>query len=82
MVSTFELPITHLGKEFLFPAEIITKGYSYQIKVVIEEVAIFFEPDEEKKFRALASGIEMKEMDIYNKDLLEVICDALFFLFG
>lgn len=81
MSSTFELPITHLGKELLLSAELIPKGYAYQIKVIIDEVAIFFEPDEEKNYRALASVIDMKKMEAINKELLQAISESLHILF-
>lgn len=77
MSSTFELPITYGGQDFVFPAELIPKGYSYQIKVMIDEVAFFFEPDEEKRYRALIGDLEMKKTAVLNKDLLQQICETL-----
>ena len=71
MSATFELPITYQGKYLLFQAELIPRGYSYQIKVMIDGVAIFFEPDEEKNYRALKTDVEMKKSDTIDKNLLQ-----------
>jgi hypothetical protein len=82
MSASFELPITYQGKDLFFPAELVPKGYSYQIKVVIDDVAVFFEPDEEKNYRALSGDIEMKKSDVLDKDLLQQISETLYSLFA
>ena len=55
MPESFELPVIFQGKEILFPAELFATGFSYKIKVMVEGIGVFFEPDEEKNYRATDS---------------------------
>ena len=53
MDDNFELPVTHNGKEYSFPAQFLRTGYSYKVQVEVNGQVIFFEPDEERAWRAL-----------------------------
>ena len=45
-MDLFELPVTFIGKEFLFPAELLPMGFTHKINVTVEGTEILFEPDE------------------------------------
>ncbi len=81
MPESFELPVDFEGKEFSFPAELITTGFTHKIKVTAEGIDIFFEPDEEKNYRATVTDIDRDKAGRLNKGLLQAISETLHELF-
>ena len=81
MGDQFELPVDYQGKELQFPAELLPFGFSYRIKVTIQETEIFFEPDEERNYRAIvgdtnnAGKIEMELLQVIAETLHELFAD-------
>lgn len=65
MDEGFELPVCYRNKEFLLPASFLKAGYSYKIRVDVEGQPVFFEPDEERNWRAMvdAADINSKRID-------------------
>lgn len=53
MDETFELPVAFQKKEILFPAELQQTGYSHRFRVQVYGQDVFFEPDEERNYRAI-----------------------------
>lgn len=76
MEESFELPVTINGKHMLLPARLIRFGYSYRVEVDIEGVAVSFEKDEERNWRAMSMEGQdsRKEIDL---SLLQAVVDAL-----
>ncbi|MGC4100774.1 hypothetical protein [Ferruginibacter sp.] len=77
MDNNFELPVSHLGKEYLFPASLLTFGYTYKIAVQVFETNINFEPDEEGNFRAVVQPEDMKHNTAITAGLLQAIAETL-----
>ena len=77
MDNSFELPINYNGKDYLFPASLITYGYSYKISVTVFGTLISFEPDEEGSYRAIADLEDIKHNTAITKMLLQVIAETL-----
>ena len=51
-------------QELLFPAKLIQSGYTHKFQVLVNGVELFFEPDEEMKYRALAdTETVVKDLD-------------------
>ena len=78
MDNTFELPVTYKGEELLLPASLITYGYSYKIEIDIFGELVYFEPDEEKNFRAIVQD----GGDNLDKALLQLVAETLHELLG
>ncbi len=53
MTDPFTLSVLYKGNELQLPAQLILKGYVHQFRVMINDTAVFFEPDEEGHYRAL-----------------------------
>jgi hypothetical protein len=51
----FELPVNYKGKELLFPAQLVSFGWTHRIQVDVYGTIVFFERDEEREWRALLS---------------------------
>ena len=76
MDEKFELPVIYNGKQLLFPAKLIRIGYTYKIEVDVHGTPIFFEPDEERNWRAImhSETSTLKEPD---QAVLQSIVDAI-----
>jgi hypothetical protein len=77
MDDTFEIPVTYKGDEQSFTAKILMLGYTHKIQVWVKDKEIFFEPDEERNYRALIDTTKLntgKEIDI---DLLKAIAESI-----
>ena len=73
MDNIFELPVTYKGEELLLPASLITYGYSYKIEIDIFGVLVYFEPDEERNFRAIVQ----EGGEHIDKALLQLVAETL-----
>ena len=82
MNEPFDLPLIFLGEEMQVPAEFQPFGYTYRIKITIQGITLFFEPDEEKNYRAVLMPGEQENSKNLPKELLETISQKLQELFG
>lgn len=73
-MATFELTVLFNGKEHSFDGELVTFGYSYKIQMMVNDVAVTFEPDEERNYRAIVAS---EHRDKMNPQLLQAIAEAL-----
>ena len=53
MEDPFELPVLYKGEEILFPAQLKQFGYSHRFVVDVYGTEVYFEPDEERSYRAM-----------------------------
>ena len=82
MPGTFDLPVHYQGEDLFLKAELLPTGYTHKIKVTVENMAIFFEPDEERNYRALAEHADGDKIGQLDKKLLQAISETLYDLFG
>lgn len=75
MDEGFELPVAYKNKEFLLPATFIKAGYSYKIRVDVDGQPVFFEPDEERNWRAMVD-VETDKWK-HDRGMLEAIIRSL-----
>jgi hypothetical protein len=73
MEEEFELPVAFNNKEWSFPARLLNYGYSHRLEVDIEGTKVWFEPDEERKWRALLSDGDRRANQKINTGLLQAI---------
>lgn len=53
MDDVFDLPVTYQGEDLLFPARLQQTGYTHRFEVEVHGTVVYFEPDEERSYRAL-----------------------------
>ena len=82
MYESFDLPLTFQGEEMQVPAEFQPYGYTYRIKITVQGTTLFFEPDEEKNYRAVLTPGEQENSKKLPKGLLETISEKLQELFS
>jgi len=80
--NSFEVPVTYNGHEYLFPATLITYGYTYKIEVNVSDTMIDFEPDDEGNYRALINQAQLHDIPNIKKELLQLIAEKLQELFA
>jgi hypothetical protein len=75
MNEPFDLPVMHRGEEIFFPAQLKQFGYTHRFVVNVRGTEIFFEPDEERNYRAIIEQEKVdKEVSI---ELLQAIANAI-----
>ncbi|RYY62816.1 MAG: hypothetical protein EOO05_01360 [Chitinophagaceae bacterium] len=73
--ESFELPVTFLGQERMVQATLSTRGYLHRITAEVDGVLVFFEPDEERNYRAVLA--EPTGNSSVNTALVKAIVEAL-----
>lgn len=76
-MDEFELDITFNGKELTFPVQLLNYGTSYKLQVEIEGTNVFFEPDEERNWRAVIAYEDMQANKKLNAELLKAIAEKI-----
>lgn len=77
MTDSFDLPVTFNKEELSFTGHLLNYGYSYKIELDVYGTQVFFEPDEERNFRALIAPEEINTNNKLSVGLLEAIARAL-----
>lgn len=75
MDEMFELPVMYKNEELHFPAELQQTGYSHRFRVEVYGQDVFFEPDEERNYRALIDPEQMTK-DI-STELLQAVANTI-----
>ena len=77
MDDTFNLPVIYKGREESFKAQILMFGYSHKIQVWIDDNEVFFEPDEERNYRALTDSTKPDTGKAIDIELLRAIAESI-----
>jgi len=77
MDEDFEIPVTYKNQELIFIAKFIQFGYSYKFEVDVNGILVFFEPDEERKLRAIIDPTSNNANRKIDKELIELIMESL-----
>ena len=77
MDSDLEVPVNYKNQEMIFSAKFIQFGYSYKFEMDVNGVIVFFEPDEEGNFRAMIDPKIDHGNHKIEKELIQLIADAL-----
>lgn len=51
--DVYEIPVQYKGQELLVPAQLMVTGYTHKFRVEVGGHEVFFEPDEERNYRAM-----------------------------
>jgi hypothetical protein len=77
MDEGFEIPVTYKGKELLFPARLVSFGYTHKIEVDVYGALVHFERDEEREWRALMVSEENQGDQHLDVELLQQLILSL-----
>jgi uncharacterized protein (DUF1499 family) len=78
MRDDFSLSIVYKGQQREYTAQLIQQGYSYKIVVFIDDLEVYFEPDEERNFRIIATAEQdQKKLEKLDQQLLAALHEKL-----
>lgn len=77
MHEDFQLPVTFNNQEYLFPARMHQYGFTVKLEVEIEGQPVFFEPDEERNWRAVLPYGESTPSKPPNPALLQAVAAVI-----
>ena len=77
MAYDLEVSVTYKNKEMIFYSKFIQFGYSYKFEVDVNGTMIFFEPDEERNFRAMIDPTIDHANHKIDKELIQLIAETL-----
>ena len=72
-----EVPVTYKNQELIFFAKFIQFGYSYKFEVDVNGIIVFFEPDEERNFRAIIDPTIDHGNHKIDKELIQLIAEEM-----
>ncbi len=53
MEEGFDITVPYKNGEALVPVKLLPQGYTYKIEALVNGMVVWFEPDEERNFRAV-----------------------------
>ena len=77
MDDDLEVPGTYKNQELIFYAKFVQFGYSYKFEVDVNGILVFFEPDEERNFRAMIDPAIDQGNQKIDKQLIQLIAETL-----
>ena len=77
MEESFILDVNYLGEQLDFEGQLHLSGYQHKIEIIVNDISVFFEPDEERNYRALVSMEQMAGNKYLNPGLLMAIAQRL-----
>ena len=77
MDEGFDIPVTYKGKELLFPASLVSFGWTHRIEVDVNGTKVSFERDENREWRALISPEDLEDHPNVDVQLLIAIGESI-----
>ncbi|GAA4790812.1 hypothetical protein GCM10023231_18370 [Olivibacter ginsenosidimutans] len=76
MEESFTININYQHAEHVFDTKILSLGYTYKVEVIIDGTVVYFEPDEERHYRAVVTNTENLPQRL-TPELLKAIANYL-----
>jgi saccharopine dehydrogenase-like NADP-dependent oxidoreductase len=73
MQEPFILTIQYKGEEYTFEARLVIMGYTHKFYVVVNGKEIVYEPDEERKYRAILNGADQEKVTDQERGMIREI---------
>ncbi len=77
MDEPFEIVVTYKHTQLSFTAFLLKYGYSYKIQVLVKGQQVLFEPDEERKYRAIIELNDGNHPARIDAGLLQAIAEEI-----
>ena len=77
MDDTIEIPVNYKNKDLMFEAKFLQFGYSYKFEIEVNGTTVFFEPDEERNFRAIIDPAIEHGNNKIDVELIQLIAESL-----
>ncbi len=73
MDEPFILTIQYDGRGYTFPARLAIMGYTHKFYVAVNGKEVVFEPDEERKYRAILSEADQRKVTDRERGMIREI---------
>jgi len=77
MKETFDLPVQFKGELLMFSSRLLQQGYTHKFVVEVDGQPVYFEPDEERNYRAIIETADVNLHRALNLELLKAVANAL-----
>ena len=77
MDESFTITVYIDEQEYCFDARLVTIGYSHKVTVVINGIEVFYEPDEERRYRAILHDTQQASIQDKDKELIKAVGDKI-----
>lgn len=77
MNDTFDLPVSFKGETYFFSSRLLQLGYTHKFVVDVNGQPVYFEPDEERNYRAIIETADIKSNKDLNLELLKAVAHAI-----
>ena len=77
MNETFDLPVHYKGEIIYFNSQLIQLGYMHKFRVDVYGQYVYFEPDEERSYRAVLDEADIQMNKTPDINLLRSIGEAI-----
>lgn len=77
MTEPIFITVPYKNTERQFEIELQVTGYTHRFKVMVNDVLVFFEPDEERQYRAVLSPEYLQAGQQLDPALLQMIAETL-----
>ena len=57
VMEEFTIDVVLTGKEYSFNSRLAAVGYTHKFLVLINGIEVSYEPDEERNYRAISTGV-------------------------
>lgn len=77
MKDFFDLPVLFKGETLSFTSRLMLQGYTHKFMVEVDGQPVYFEPDEERNYRAIIETADINTQKTLNLELLKAVAHAL-----
>jgi hypothetical protein len=78
MEESFIINVQHKGEDLHLETALVRMGYIHKFRVMVEGTAIFFEPDEEGRYRAVLEDVfDEKAKRTIDTSLVQAIAETI-----
>jgi len=77
MNELFSIDLFYQGKEYSFEVSLVSLGYTHRFFVLINGIEVFYEPDEERKYRAILKDADQVKANNFDIGLIRALGEKI-----
>ena len=77
MDRSFAITVSLNDHEYSFDARLVTIGYTHKFIVTINGIEVFYEPDEERHYRAILQNPQQNSIKDKDIELIKAVGDKI-----
>jgi hypothetical protein len=77
MDGSFFISVEYKGKEYEFETSVVSTGYTHKFHVIVNGIDVLFEPDEERKYRAVIDTENMSRIKENDLALIRLVGEQI-----